>query len=147
MHFHDHSPNPLLEILSKEANKTIVFLGDFNIDLLNSSTSDHINIVLKDLTSNYVQPQIFLHTRVFKNSKTLMSNLFCNIPNSLAKTAIYGNISSSMSDHLPQFLCYQISFPILCQLNMTLCPMTGETFTNNYFLRILKRQIGIKISN
>ena len=36
--FNDHYLNPLLDNLSKEANKTIVLLGDFNIDLLNFDT-------------------------------------------------------------------------------------------------------------
>ena len=31
--------NTLIEILSKETNKMIVHLGDFNIDLLNFDTS------------------------------------------------------------------------------------------------------------
>ena len=36
--FNDHYLNPLLNNLSKEANKTTVFLGAFNIDLLNFDT-------------------------------------------------------------------------------------------------------------
>ena len=39
--FNDHYLNPLLDNLSKEANKAIVLLGDFNIDLLNFGTSEH----------------------------------------------------------------------------------------------------------
>ena len=33
--FNDHYLNPLLDNLSKESNKTIALLGDFNIDPLN----------------------------------------------------------------------------------------------------------------
>ena len=36
--FNDHYLNPLLNNLSKEANKRTVFLGAFNIDLLNFDT-------------------------------------------------------------------------------------------------------------
>ena len=32
--FNDHYLNPLIDNLSKEVNKTIVLLGDFNNDLL-----------------------------------------------------------------------------------------------------------------
>ena len=39
MLINDHYLNPLLDNLSKEANKTIALLGDFNIDLLNFDTS------------------------------------------------------------------------------------------------------------
>ena len=101
--FNDHYFNPLLDILSKEANKTVVLLGDFNTDLLNLDTSEHVSTFLDDLVSNPLQPQILLHTRISNNSKTLIDNIFCNIPNTLVKHAMSGNISSSISDHLPQF--------------------------------------------
>ena len=101
--FNDHYLNPLLDNLSKEANKTIVLLGDFNIYLLNFDTSEHVSTFLDDLASNSLQPQILLPTRISNNSKTLIDNSFCNIPNPLVKSAMSGNISSSISDHLPQF--------------------------------------------
>ena len=103
--FNDHYLNPLLGSLSKEVNKTIVLLGDFNIDLLNfdRSTSEHVSNFLDELASNLLQPQVLLPTRISKNSKTLTDNILCNIPTSLIKTAMFGNISSSISDHLPQF--------------------------------------------
>ena len=101
--FNDHYLNPLLDKLSKEANKTIVLLGDFNIDLLNFDTSEYVNIFLDDLASNSLQTQVHLPTRISNNSKTLIDNIFCNIPNPLVKSGMSGNISSSISDHLPQF--------------------------------------------
>ena len=45
----------------------------------------------------------YLPTRISNNSKTLIDNIFCNIPNSLVTNAMSGNISSSISDQLPQF--------------------------------------------
>ena len=101
--FNDHYLNPLLDNLSKESNKTIVLIGDFDIDLLNFDTSEHASTFLDDLASNSLQPQILLPTRISNNNKTLTDNIFCNIPNPLAKSAMSGNISSSISDHLPQF--------------------------------------------
>ena len=101
--FNDHYLNPLLHNLSKEANKTIVLQVDFNIDLLNFDTSKYVSTFLDDLASNSLQPQILLPTRISSNSKTLIYNIFCNIPNPLVKSAMSGNISSSISDHLPQF--------------------------------------------
>ena len=101
--FNDHYLNPLLDKLSKEANKTIVLLGDFNIDLLNFDTSEYVNIFLDDVASNSLQPQVLLPTRISNNSKTLIDNIFCNIPNPLVKGGMSGNISSSIADHLPQF--------------------------------------------
>ena len=69
--FNDHYLNPLLDNLSKEANKTIVLLGDFNIDLLNFDTSEYVSSFLDGLASNSLQPQILLPTRISNNSKTL----------------------------------------------------------------------------
>ena len=100
--FNDHNLNPLLDNLSKNTNKTIVLLGDFNIVLLNFDTSEYASTFL-NLASNSLQPQIPLPTRISSNSKSLIDNIFCNIPNPLIKSAMSGNISSSISDHLPQF--------------------------------------------
>ena len=108
--FNDHYLNPLLDHLSKEANKTIVLLGDFNIDLLNFDTSEYVNTFLDGLASNSLQPQILLLTRIFNSSKTLIDKVFCNIPIPLVKSAMSGKISSSISDHLPQFFIYTTRF-------------------------------------
>ena len=50
--FNDHYLYPLLDNLSKEVNKTIVLLGDFNIELLSFDTSEHVSTFLDDLASN-----------------------------------------------------------------------------------------------
>ena len=100
--FNDHNLNPLLDNLSKNTNKTIVLLGDFNIVLLNFDTSEYVSTFL-NLAYNSLQPQIPLPTRISNNSKSLIDNIFCNIPDPLIKSAMSGNISSSISDHLPQF--------------------------------------------
>ena len=99
----DHYLKPLLDNLSKEINQMIVLLGDFNIDVINFNTSEYVSTFLDDLASNLMQPQILLPTRISNNSKTLIDNIFCNIPNPLVKSAMSGNISPSISDHLPQF--------------------------------------------
>ena len=101
--FNDHYLSPVLDNLSKESNKTIVLPGDFNIDLLNFDTSEHVSTFLGDLASNSVQPQILLPTRISNNCKTLIDNIFCNIQNPVAKSAMSGNISSIMLDHFLQF--------------------------------------------
>ena len=57
--FSDHYLSPLLDNLSKEANKTIVLLGDFNNDLLNFNTSEHVSTSLDDLASICYNPKFF----------------------------------------------------------------------------------------
>ena len=76
--FNDDYLNPLLDNLSNKANKTIVLLGDFNINLLNFDTSEYVSTFLDDLAPNSIQPQILLLTRMSNNSKTLIDNIFCN---------------------------------------------------------------------
>ena len=79
-----------------------MLLGEFNMDLLNFDISDYINTFLDYLASNSLQPQILLPYRVFKNSKALIDNIFCNIPNPLVKTTISRKIPSTILDNLPQ---------------------------------------------
>ena len=102
-HFNDHYLNPLIGNLSKESNKTIVLLGYFNIDLLNFDTTEYVSTFLDDRASNSLQPQILLPTRISNNSKTLIDNIFCYIPGLLVKSAMSGNVTLSISEHLPQF--------------------------------------------
>ena len=60
-------------------------------------------LFLDDVASNSIQPQILLATRICNNSKTIIDNDFCNIPSPLVQSAMSGNISSSILDHLLQF--------------------------------------------
>ena len=133
--FNDHYLNPLLDNLSKEANKTIVLLGDFNIDLLNFDTSEYVSTFLDDLASNSLQPQILLPTRISNNSKTLIDNIFCNIPNTLVKSAMSGNISSSISDHLPQFFILPEFFSKSPPTKYNIISHDWEKFNNQSFLQ------------
>ena len=145
--FNDHYLNSLLDKLSKEANKTIVLLGDFNIDLLNFDTSNHINTLLDDLASNSLQPQILLRTRVCKNSKkillrtrlcknskTLIDNIFWNIPKPLVKGAISGNKTLSISDHPPQFFMLPDFFSNSTPTKYNIICHDWKYFNNQLFL-------------
>ena len=132
--FNDYYLNPLLDNLSKEANKTIVLLGHFNTDLLNFDTSEHVSTFLDDLASNSLQPQILLPTRISNNSKTLIDNIFCNIPNPLVKSAMSGNISSSISDHLPQFFILPEFFSNSPPTKYNIISHDWEKFNNQSFL-------------
>ena len=133
--FNDHYLNPLLDNLSKEANKTIVLLGDFNIDLLNFDTSEYVSNFLDNLASNSLKPQILLPTRISNNSKTLIDNIFCNIPNPLVKSAMSGNISSSISDDLPQFFILQEFFSNSPPTEYNIISHDWANFNNQSFLQ------------
>ena len=101
--FDDHYANPLLENLSKEENKKIFLMGDFNIDVLRFDTSQHINEFIDNITSSSLQPQTLQPTRIHENHKTLIDNIFSNAPNFEIKNSVSGNITATLSDQLPQF--------------------------------------------
>ena len=142
--FNDHYLNPLLDNLSKEPHKTIVFPGDLNIDLLNFDTSEHVITFLDDVASNSIQPQILLATRICNNSKTIIDNDFCNIPSPLVQSAILETSHQVYWIIFSNSLYYQISFQIPLRQNMRLYSMTRKTLITSHFLKILKKLIGFK---
>ena len=92
--------SPLLEKVALE-NKTVSLLGDFNIDLLKSSSDNEVSEFL-DITNSYsLLPHIILPTRVTPTTASLIDNIFCT-PVEFNTTS--GNIISTISDHFPQFL-------------------------------------------
>ena len=104
LHVGDFSSNhisSLLHKLSKEFSKKIFFWGDFNIDLLKYKSSELVNSFLDKLSSNFLSPQIILRTRI-SSSSTLIDDIFCNLTHTTK--SISGNLRSTVSDHLPQFL-------------------------------------------
>ena len=92
--------NPLLEKFSFE-KKSVVLLGDFNINLLNCDTNQDSSDFLDLMTSNSFAPGITKPTRITGHSKTLIDNIFFN---EIYDGIVTGNITASISDHLPQFM-------------------------------------------
>ena len=92
--------NQLLDKISKEQKQTFL-LGDFNINLLNYNEHQPTNKFLDSIASNSIIPYILQPTRITSHSKTLIDNIFSNV---LSFEAISGDITATISDHLPQFL-------------------------------------------
>ena len=59
------------------------------------------NEFLDSLTSNSYLPYIIQPSRHTSHSRTLINNIFSNV---ISKDIICGNITATISDHLPQFL-------------------------------------------
>ena len=91
--------NQILEILSKE-QKQVFLLGDFNLNLLNHNDHQPTNDFLDSLASNSFIPYILHPTRITSHSKTLIDNIFSNY---ISHEIISGNITATISDHLPKF--------------------------------------------
>ena len=98
--FNDNYLNTLLDKISKE-NKSVFLLGDFNVDLLKYYKHAPTNEFLDSLSSHMFLPYIAQPTRISTTFKTLTDNIFSNI---LTSSSVSGNLTSLISDHLPQFL-------------------------------------------
>ena len=91
--------NKLLENISKE-QKSIFPLEDFNVNLWNYNEYNQTNEVLDSLVSNSFIPLILQPTRITNHSNTLIDNIFSNV---IDPDIISGNLTATISDHLPQF--------------------------------------------
>ena len=98
--FNDYYLNELLHKLSSE-NKSVILLGDFNVDLMKHDNHYPTNKFLDSLSSYLFLPHITQPTRKRDSSKTLVDNIFSN---TLIENTISGNVTAIMSDHLPQFI-------------------------------------------
>ena len=92
--------NNLLKKINQE-QKTVFLLGDFNIDLMHYNEHKPTNEFLDSLASNSYLPYIIQPSQHASHSRTLIDNIFSNV---ISKDIISGNITATISDHLPQFL-------------------------------------------
>ena len=93
----------LLNLLNKiqTERKFSVLAGDFNLKLIKYSNTTGINQFLEIILSHNFMLQITLPTRVTGRTTTLIDNMLIN---SYENKCSSGNITTSFSDHLPQFL-------------------------------------------
>ena len=91
--------NQLLENISKE-KKYFFLLGDFNVNLLNYSEHNQTNEFSDSLASNSFISLILQPTKITSHSNTLIDNIFSNV---IDPDIILGNLTATISDHLPQF--------------------------------------------
>ena len=74
--FNDLKIRPLLQKLALENNKNIRIAGDFNINLLNTSTHDRSSDFIDILTAHNIMPTITLPTKLNKSGNhTLIDNI------------------------------------------------------------------------
>ena len=91
--------NKRLENTSKEQKSTFL-LGDFNVNLLNYNEHHETNEFLDSLAPTTFIPLILQPTRITSHSNTLIDNIFSNV---IDPDIISGNLTATISDHLPQF--------------------------------------------
>ena len=98
--FNDYYLNQLLHKHSS-ANKSIILLGDFNVDLMKYNNDHPTNEFLNSLSSYLFLPHITQPTRKRDSRKILIVHIFSNtrIDNTMS-----GNLTATTSDHLTQFI-------------------------------------------
>ena len=142
--FNNDYLTPLLDKASSE-NKLIFLTGDFNVDLLKADTNKDFAEYLDNLSSYDFHPHIILPTRVTDISSTVIDNIFFN---SIEYNIVSGNLTSSISDHFPQFLlARKMAYSKYCfasQLKkLLLLSMIGLSFVLMIFLKILETLTGM----
>ena len=81
-------------------NKSTLLTGDFNVNLITYNKRGTYNF-LELLCNHNFTPQITVPTRLTEKSATIIDNIFGNNP---SFKYLSGNITTSTSDHLPQFI-------------------------------------------
>ena len=99
----DFTNNHMMSLLDKlsNENKDIMIMGDFNVNLINCNDDKNINNFLDTMLSLSFLPFITNPTRITRNTKTLIDNIFYNKP---LNDIMSGNLSSIISDYLIEFL-------------------------------------------
>ena len=87
-------------ISSRDPNIKTYIMGDFNINLLDYSTSPPVIFFLNLMISSNYYPVITRPTRVTPISCTLIDNIFCNRIDEIESTGV---ITTNISDHYPIF--------------------------------------------
>ena len=76
-------------------------MGDFNINVLNCDSDKDTADSVDTIYASSLYPTINSLTQITATSKTLIGNIFHN---HVTKKITTGNIATSISDHLTQFL-------------------------------------------
>ena len=90
--FNENYLNELLHKLSSE-KKSVVFLGDFNVDLMKYDNHHSTNEFLNSFSSHLFLPHITQPTRIGDSSKTLIDSIFSN---TLIENTISGNLTATI---------------------------------------------------
>jgi exonuclease III len=83
-------------------NKIVIITGDFNYDLFKTDTNPIVKTFIETMYSHMIQPCILEPTRIVNTQNpSLIDNIFIN---TIEKDIKSGNLTSKVSDHLPNFI-------------------------------------------
>ena len=107
-HFNDALKNTINLI---HDNTLAIIIGDININLLSESNEKVQNYLNNFLEKSFI-PCITLPTRVREYSATLIDHIFLKCPRKLLQNKCSsGNLIFDISDHLPNFMFFDIEVP------------------------------------
>ena len=95
----------VLEKLSNEI-KTVVLMGNFNIDLLKYDSNIDSSIFLDKMCSSFLLPYILSPSQLTTRSQMLIDNI---LSNNIEEDTNSGNLMSTISEHFAQFLLFEIT--------------------------------------
>ena len=124
--------SPLSKI--KAEGKDTFLAGDFNFNLIRYNQNKGTVEFLEHLFPNNFTPHITLPTRSTLRSKTLIDNIFFN---SQSHRSVSGNLTTSISDHLPQFL-----LSLKTSRNFVILPAKLNSLTE--ILKTLTKNVSMK---
>ena len=100
------------EMLHRSKEQCII-AGDLNIDLSKFNVDMLKENYLSILFSNNVLPVINYPTRIAQSSATIIDHIsWCNNKNCNDTTVVSGNLYADVSDHLPNFIFINKTWPI-----------------------------------
>ena len=130
--FIDICISELLQKISKE-DKTIMLMGDFNIDLLKYDTNADSATFLDSMYINFLLPYISTTTPVTTRSKTVIDNIFSN---NIEDSLISGNITTTITDHYAHFILKK---------DIKLQRTNQKLFRKNYFKNLNNAQFDFEL--
>ena len=137
--FNDNYLNILLERISKE-KKNAFLPGDFNVDLLKYDKHSVANEFIESLSSYMYLPYILHPVRVTVRLQTITDNVFSNY---VSKEAVCGNLTSTISDHLPQVLFIPFMFSNNTATKSNIFERSWTNFNQDEFSWITLIKIGV----
>ena len=117
--FPSHKPDLFCEKIStilesfnhKNRNKTIILLGDANIDLLKHDSFKPAQDLINTISHNGLIPVIFRPTHVSDTYTTLIDHIYTNSINNFRSSGV---ITDPFADHLGTFLKIGIGSKLIC---------------------------------
>ena len=107
-HFNDALKNTISQI---HDDTLAIILGDININLL-SENNEKVENYLNNFLEKSLIPCITLPTRIRDYSATLIDHIFLKCPRKLLQNKCSsGNLIFDVSDHLPNFMFFNIDVP------------------------------------